>query len=79
MYNDKFRDDSKLFKFISAIECRVIDAAFNRDYNFHGPPGVGTAFIFHVTWSNGEQEALHYCLGFNRNCDSSCKDGHFSM
>ena len=76
-YNDKFRNDSKNFKCIKAILCRMIDEDFNILYGNHGLPGKGTGFIFEVEYPNGSQEELHYCL--SSGCQYGCKKSSFKM
>ena len=79
IFNKQFQNESEEFRDISKIECRIISREFNDKYGFHGPPGRGVAFIFHVVLMSGETDERHYCLGYNRNCDTACSADYFAV
>ena len=77
LFNTRFQNELPGFMNIEHIECRRIDDDFNRRFQYHGPPGQGVGFVFHVKLLNGQNETKHYCLGHQ--CHRGCKEEYLKV
>lgn len=72
LFNRSFREQIPYIREIEKIHCKLIDQDFNDENGFHGPPGQGVAFVFHIAFNDGTKAAKHFCLG-GQNCDYGCR------
>ena len=79
LFNSKFQKKLSSIQDIVQIECKLIDRSFNQKYGFHGVPGKGVAFLFHMVLNDGSNCTEHYCLGnTTRECSYGCCIDDFS-
>ena len=76
-YSSFFRQSSKDFQEIRAVEIVPIGDDFNTKWGFHGHNGK--AFLFHVILNDGTADAVHFCLGYGRGCSHGCRADNFGV
>ena len=79
LFNQEFQKILPTIMRFESIECVTIDSEFNSQNGYHGPPGRGTAFIFHyITTESERMTQKHFCLG-NICSSGGCHLKHFKV
>ena len=78
LFNKEFRNVIPNIDRVIQIKCHIVDENVNDTWGYHGIPGRGTAFLFHILLKSGERKFEQYCLG--RGCQNKeCSEEHYSV